>query len=182
MVSLLPGGRMAELWSAKWVMNGSILLNLVASLLTPVTAQIHYSFFIVMRFVQGVGGVSDNTLDIWTVLIFQCAIVTSLDYRVSRSPVCISWLPSGRHRTKETSSRRSFMRVKTLRKLQTCVVQVPGICHTLHRRVSSSLICPSISDSLINSKSVLVRRKLSRGLWFLFTQVTHSDSWNFADK
>lgn len=58
MVSLLPGGRMAELLSAKWVMNGSVLLNVLASVLSPVAAQTHYSLFIVMRFLQGIGGVS----------------------------------------------------------------------------------------------------------------------------
>ncbi|XP_017764817.1 PREDICTED: putative inorganic phosphate cotransporter [Eufriesea mexicana] len=56
MASLLPGGRMAELLSAKWVMNGSVLLNLVASILSPVAAQMHYSAFIVMRIIQGIGG------------------------------------------------------------------------------------------------------------------------------
>ncbi|XP_053973798.1 putative inorganic phosphate cotransporter isoform X2 [Hylaeus volcanicus] len=56
MASLLPGGRMAELLSAKWVMNGSVLLNVVASILSPVAAQIHYSLFIVMRVIQGIGG------------------------------------------------------------------------------------------------------------------------------
>ncbi|KAL0109228.1 hypothetical protein PUN28_014367 [Cardiocondyla obscurior] len=55
-VSMLPGGRLAELWSAKWLMNGSILLNLIASILTPVAARIHYGLFIVMRFLQGIGG------------------------------------------------------------------------------------------------------------------------------
>ncbi|KZC12018.1 Putative inorganic phosphate cotransporter [Dufourea novaeangliae] len=56
MVSLLPGGRMAELLSAKWVMNGSVLLNLMASILSPLAANLHYSLFIVMRFIQGIGG------------------------------------------------------------------------------------------------------------------------------
>ncbi|XP_015178137.1 PREDICTED: putative inorganic phosphate cotransporter isoform X1 [Polistes dominula] len=56
MVSLLPGGRMSELLSAKWVMNGSVLLNVVASILSPIAAEIHYSLFIVMRFIQGLGG------------------------------------------------------------------------------------------------------------------------------
>lgn len=55
-VSMLPGGRLAELWSAKWVMNGSVLLNLIASILTPIAARIHYSLFITMRFLQGIGG------------------------------------------------------------------------------------------------------------------------------
>ncbi|XP_076755249.1 major facilitator superfamily transporter 3 [Xylocopa sonorina] len=56
MVSLLPGGRMAELLSAKWVMNVSVLLNVIASVLSPVAAKTHYSLFIVMRFIQGIGG------------------------------------------------------------------------------------------------------------------------------
>lgn len=56
MVSLLPGGRMAELLSAKWVMNGSVLINVVASILSPVAAKMHCSLFIVMRFIQGIGG------------------------------------------------------------------------------------------------------------------------------
>lgn len=49
---------MAELLSAKWVMNGSVLLNVFASILTPVAAEMHYTLFIVMRFIQGIGGVS----------------------------------------------------------------------------------------------------------------------------
>ncbi|KOC59597.1 Putative inorganic phosphate cotransporter [Habropoda laboriosa] len=56
MLSLLPGGRMADLLSAKWVMNGSVLLNVVASILSPVAAEIHYTLFIAMRFIQGIGG------------------------------------------------------------------------------------------------------------------------------
>ncbi|XP_012287934.1 putative inorganic phosphate cotransporter [Orussus abietinus] len=56
LVSLMPGGRMAELLSAKWVMNFSVLLNVIASILSPVAAQLHYSLFIVMRFIQGIGG------------------------------------------------------------------------------------------------------------------------------
>ncbi|XP_043463553.1 sialin [Leptopilina heterotoma] len=56
MVSLIPAGRMSELLSAKWVMNVSVLLNVVASVLSPVAAQMHYSFFIAMRFIQGIGG------------------------------------------------------------------------------------------------------------------------------
>ncbi|XP_078044963.1 major facilitator superfamily transporter 3 [Augochlora pura] len=56
MVSLLPGGRMAELLSAKWVMNVSVLLNVLASILSPVAAQLHYSLFIICRILQGIGG------------------------------------------------------------------------------------------------------------------------------
>lgn len=56
MAFLLPGGRLAELWSASWVMNGSVLLNLIASLLTPIAVKTHHSLFAVVRFVQGIGG------------------------------------------------------------------------------------------------------------------------------
>lgn len=49
---------MSELLSAKWVMNGSVLLNVLASILSPVAASVHYSLFVVMRFIQGIGGVS----------------------------------------------------------------------------------------------------------------------------
>ncbi|CAK9809364.1 Putative inorganic phosphate cotransporter [Anthophora plagiata] len=56
MLSLLPGGRMADLLSAKWVMNGSVLLNVVGSMLSPVAAEMHYTLFIAMRFIQGIGG------------------------------------------------------------------------------------------------------------------------------
>lgn len=59
-VSMLPGGRLAELWSAKWLMNGSVLLNVAASILTPVAARTHYWLFIAMRFLQGIGGVSND--------------------------------------------------------------------------------------------------------------------------
>ncbi|XP_012535774.1 putative inorganic phosphate cotransporter isoform X1 [Monomorium pharaonis] len=55
-VSMLPSGRLAELWSAKWLMNVSVLLNLAASILTPVAARIHYWLFIAMRVLQGIGG------------------------------------------------------------------------------------------------------------------------------
>ncbi|XP_012223900.1 putative inorganic phosphate cotransporter [Linepithema humile] len=55
-VSLLPGGRLAELWSARWVMNGSVLLNLVASILSPIAARTNHWLFIAMRFLQGIGG------------------------------------------------------------------------------------------------------------------------------
>ncbi|XP_066586133.1 putative inorganic phosphate cotransporter [Prorops nasuta] len=56
MISLVPGGRMAERLSAKWMMNGSVLLNVVASILTPVAVELHFSLFLMLRFIQGIGG------------------------------------------------------------------------------------------------------------------------------
>ncbi|XP_012266659.2 putative inorganic phosphate cotransporter isoform X2 [Athalia rosae] len=55
-ITQLPGGRVAELFSARWVMNGSVILNAVASVLSPLAAQLHVSLFIIMRFAQGLGG------------------------------------------------------------------------------------------------------------------------------
>lgn len=37
MASLMPGGMVAEYVSAKWVLNGAVLLNAVPSLLMPVS-------------------------------------------------------------------------------------------------------------------------------------------------
>ncbi|XP_046735529.1 sialin [Diprion similis] len=56
LVSQLPGGRVAELFSARWVMNGSVMLNAVASILSPMAAKLHYSVLILMRIAQGLGG------------------------------------------------------------------------------------------------------------------------------
>ncbi|XP_052751138.1 sialin isoform X1 [Galleria mellonella] len=55
-VSQLPGGRIAELFSAKWVMFFSVTINVVCTLLTPVMAQAHYAAVVVMRVGEGIGG------------------------------------------------------------------------------------------------------------------------------
>ncbi|XP_059057794.1 sialin [Achroia grisella] len=55
-VSQLPGGRVAELFSAKWVMFFSVTINVVCTLLTPVMAQAHYAAVVVMRVGEGIGG------------------------------------------------------------------------------------------------------------------------------
>ncbi|OXU17964.1 hypothetical protein TSAR_015803 [Trichomalopsis sarcophagae] len=55
-VSLIPGGMAAEYASAKWVMIVSVMLNVVASLLMPISAEIHYGAFMAMRVIQGLGG------------------------------------------------------------------------------------------------------------------------------
>ncbi|XP_022917023.2 sialin-like [Onthophagus taurus] len=56
LISLIPGGRIAELFSAKWVMFFAIAINTICTLLTPITAKIHYSILIMMRVGQGIGG------------------------------------------------------------------------------------------------------------------------------
>lgn len=56
LVSQLPGGRLAELFSAKWVMFFSVAINVVCTLLTPLMASLHYGALVVMRIGEGIGG------------------------------------------------------------------------------------------------------------------------------
>jgi ACS family sodium-dependent inorganic phosphate cotransporter len=53
----LPGGRVAEMFSAKWVIWASVMINVVFTLLTPVAAQISYIAVLVVRFIEGLGAV-----------------------------------------------------------------------------------------------------------------------------
>ena len=43
------------MFSAKWVIWGSVMVNVVFTLLTPVAAQISYIAVLVVRFVEGLG-------------------------------------------------------------------------------------------------------------------------------
>ncbi|XP_040164425.1 sialin [Anopheles arabiensis] len=56
LVSQVPGARVAESFSARWVMFFSVLINVVCTLLTPVAAKMHYVAMIVMRIGEGIGG------------------------------------------------------------------------------------------------------------------------------
>ncbi|VVC88688.1 unnamed protein product [Leptidea sinapis] len=49
-------GRVAELFSAKWVMFFSVCINVVCTLLTPVMAEAHYVAVVLMRIGEGIGG------------------------------------------------------------------------------------------------------------------------------
>lgn len=55
-VSQVPGARVAELFSAKWVMFFSVSINVVCTLLTPVMAEAHYIAAVLMRVGEGIGG------------------------------------------------------------------------------------------------------------------------------
>ncbi|CAK1555911.1 unnamed protein product [Leptosia nina] len=55
-VSQIPGGRVAELFSAKWVMFFSVTINVVCTLLTPLMAEAHYIAAVLMRVGEGIGG------------------------------------------------------------------------------------------------------------------------------
>lgn len=50
--SQIPGARVAELFSAKWVMFFSVAINVICTLLTPVMANLHYGAMIAMRIGQ----------------------------------------------------------------------------------------------------------------------------------
>ncbi|CAG9812687.1 unnamed protein product [Phaedon cochleariae] len=52
----LPGGRAAELLSAKWVMFFSVFVNALCTLLTPVAARLHFAALVALRVGEGVGG------------------------------------------------------------------------------------------------------------------------------
>ena len=53
----IPGGRLAETYSAKWVIWGSVFVNVIFTLLTPVAANISYIAVLVVRFIEGLGAV-----------------------------------------------------------------------------------------------------------------------------
>lgn len=55
-VSQIPGARIAESFSAKWVMFFSVTINIVCTLLTPLAAKLHYTAMIAMRIGEGIGG------------------------------------------------------------------------------------------------------------------------------
>ncbi|XP_062706661.1 sialin [Aedes albopictus] len=55
-VSQIPGARIAESLSAKWVMFFSVFINVICTLLTPVAAELHYGAMIAMRIGEGIGG------------------------------------------------------------------------------------------------------------------------------
>lgn len=55
-VAQIPGGYIAEKFSAKWVMFFSVTINIICTLLTPVMANLHYGAMIAMRIGEGIGG------------------------------------------------------------------------------------------------------------------------------
>jgi len=56
LVSQVPGGRAAEVFSAKWILFASVVLNIVPTIFTPPAAMLHWSLLVVLRIIEGVGG------------------------------------------------------------------------------------------------------------------------------
>lgn len=54
-VTQLPGGRLAEIYSAKWVFGGGVLWTAVFTFLTPLAARAGYWYLIALRVSEGLG-------------------------------------------------------------------------------------------------------------------------------
>ena len=52
LLTQVPGGRMAEVFGGKWVFFAAVLLNIIATLLSPVCSQMGFEYLIAMRFVN----------------------------------------------------------------------------------------------------------------------------------
>jgi len=55
-VTQVPGGRMAELYSGKWVFFAAVLMNVLGTLLSPVLAYWDFKALVVARIFEGFGG------------------------------------------------------------------------------------------------------------------------------
>ncbi|CAG0917112.1 unnamed protein product, partial [Notodromas monacha] len=55
-VTQIPGGRLSEMLSAKHLFGIGVLMNAVATILSPFAAKSSYLLFIAMRVVEGLGG------------------------------------------------------------------------------------------------------------------------------
>uniref|UniRef100_A0A1A9WUC1 Major facilitator superfamily (MFS) profile domain-containing protein n=1 Tax=Glossina brevipalpis TaxID=37001 RepID=A0A1A9WUC1_9MUSC len=56
LISQIPGARVAENFSAKWVMLTAVAINVFCTILTPIFTKIHYVGLIFMRVLEGIGG------------------------------------------------------------------------------------------------------------------------------
>lgn len=55
-VAQIPGGRLSELFSAKWVFFFAVSINVIAMCLSPSMSKIHWGALLLMRILQGIGG------------------------------------------------------------------------------------------------------------------------------
>lgn len=54
----MPGGWVAEKFSAKHVFGTGALINAICAIITPVAANTSYIFLIILRIIMGIAGVS----------------------------------------------------------------------------------------------------------------------------
>ncbi|XP_066994553.2 sialin isoform X2 [Anabrus simplex] len=99
LIGQLPGGRMSELHSAKYVMLIAVLMNIVGCVLTPVGSYEHYFIFIFLRVLQGFGG--GLTFPAMHVLISHWAppqersVITTIIYAGTSLGTVISMIMAG---------------------------------------------------------------------------------------
>ena len=59
-VTQVPGGWVAEKFSAKHVFGAGTLLNIICTLITPIASKLSYGALIALRILMGIGGVSEH--------------------------------------------------------------------------------------------------------------------------
>ncbi len=57
LLTQIPGGLIAEKYSAKWVIWASVFVSVVFTILTPLASNISYIAVLVVRFIEGLGAV-----------------------------------------------------------------------------------------------------------------------------
>lgn len=57
MISQIPGGRISEIFSAKWAIFTAVFLNIIGTLLTPLAAEVEY-LLMLLRSIEGVAAVN----------------------------------------------------------------------------------------------------------------------------
>ena len=65
LVTQVIGGRLAELFSAKWTFFVSILVTAIFTLLTPLAANLGWGYLLGARVIEGMMGVSDGESGGW---------------------------------------------------------------------------------------------------------------------
>ncbi|GBN63421.1 hypothetical protein AVEN_258727-1, partial [Araneus ventricosus] len=61
-ISQIPGGRLAELYSGKWVFGISTLITSVLTLLTPIAARAGVGYLIAVRAIEGFAQVGSQII------------------------------------------------------------------------------------------------------------------------
>ena len=56
LITQVPGGRVAELYGGKWVFFVAVVLNVGATLLSPICSVYGFEYLILMRLLMGLGG------------------------------------------------------------------------------------------------------------------------------
>ncbi len=97
LVTQVPGGRLAEVVSGKWVFFVAVLMHLIPTILSPVMAEIHWGALVALRIIEGLGG--GATLPAMNVLISKWApkdersLISSLCYGGKACPIVLTNLP-----------------------------------------------------------------------------------------